>query len=149
MGVHAGQLALKSDLRLVQEYRRSLLPCLEQARRPTLDHHVHRSSGLGVWGLISENWYYQKCRLVRDLALSLGIDLLFLPTYSPNLNLIERLWKFVKKQCLYSIYYNDFAVFKQAISACLAQTNTVHKATLDSLLTLRFQTFSKSQIVRR
>jgi hypothetical protein len=24
-----------------------------------------------------------------------------LPTYSPNLNLIERLWKFVKKQCLY------------------------------------------------
>src|ERR1700761_7719642 len=60
---------------------------------------------------------YQKCRLVRDLALSLGIELLFLPTYSPNLNLIERLWKFVKKQCLYSIYYNDFAVFKQAISA--------------------------------
>src|ERR1700757_3126490 len=57
MGVHAGQLALKSDLRLVQEYRRSLLPCLEQARRPTLDHHVYRSSGLGVWVLISENWY--------------------------------------------------------------------------------------------
>src|ERR1700757_2897283 len=57
MGVHAGQLALKSDLRLVQEYRRSLLPCLEQARRPTLDHHVYRSSGLGVWVLIGENWY--------------------------------------------------------------------------------------------
>src|ERR1700753_3412970 len=57
MGVHAGQLALKSDLRLVQEYRRSLLPCLEQARRPTLDHHVYRSSGLGVWVLISEHWY--------------------------------------------------------------------------------------------
>ncbi len=48
MGVHTGQLALKSDLRLVQEYRRSLLPCLEQARRPTLDHHDYRSSGLGV-----------------------------------------------------------------------------------------------------
>src|ERR1700761_5128845 len=58
MGVHAGQLDLKSDLRLVQEYRRSLLPCLEQARRPTLDHHVYRSSGLGVWVLISENLYY-------------------------------------------------------------------------------------------
>lgn len=99
--------------------------------------------------LILDNARYQKCRLVRDLALSLGIELLFLPTDSPNLNLIERLWKFVKKQCLYSIYYNDFAVFKQAIFACLAQTNTVHKATLDSLLTLRFQTFSKSQIVRR
>src|ERR1700761_5119212 len=64
MGVHAGKLALKSDLRLVQEYRRSLLPCLEQARRPTLDHHVYRSSGLGVWVLISENWY----------KLHLGVD---------------------------------------------------------------------------
>jgi transposase len=113
---------------------------------------LHRIAALGLTvpiTLILDNARYQKCRLVRDLALSLGIELLFLPTYSPNLNLIERLWKFVKKQCLYSIYYNDFAVFKQAISACLAQTNTVHKATLDSLLTLRFQTFSKSQIVRR
>jgi transposase len=69
--------------------------------------------------LILDNARYQKCRLVRDLALSLGIELLFLPTYSPNLNRIERLWRFVKKQGLYSIYYNDFAVFKQAISACL------------------------------
>ena len=113
---------------------------------------LHRIAALGLTvpiTLILDNARYQKCRLVRDLALSLGIELLFLPTYSPNLNLIERLWKFVKKQCLYSIYYNDFAVFKQAISACLAQTNPVHKATLDSLLTLRFQTFSKSQIVRR
>ena len=113
---------------------------------------LHRIAALGLTvpiTLILDNARYQKCRLVRDLALSLGIELLFLPTDSPNLNLIERLWKFVKKQCLYSIYYNDFAVFKQAIFACLAQTNTVHKATLDSLLTLRFQTFSKSQIVRR
>ena len=113
---------------------------------------LHRIAALGLTvpiTLILDNARYQKCRLVRDLALSLGIELLFLPTYSPNLNLIERLWKFVKKQCLYSIYYNDFAVFKQAISACLAQTNTVHKAALDSLLTLCFQTFSKSQIVRR
>src|ERR1700753_3526178 len=75
MGVHAGQLALKSDLRLVQEYRRSLLPCLEQARRPTLDHHVYRSSGLGVWVLISENWYYAMgnmsfCSIARLLGVS-------------------------------------------------------------------------------
>src|SRR6201995_1438808 len=72
MGVHAGQLALKSDLRLVQEYRRSLLPCLEQARRPTLDHHVYRSSGLGVWVLISENWYEEgiESGLVDGVGLS-------------------------------------------------------------------------------
>jgi transposase len=98
--------------------------------------------------LILDNARYQKCHLVMDLAVSLGIELLYLPTYSPNLNLIERLWKFVKKDCLYSKYYKDFALFKQAISSCLAQTHTKHKQALDTLLTLRFQTFKESQIVR-
>ncbi|MBK7953689.1 MAG: transposase [Candidatus Accumulibacter sp.] len=45
---------------------------------------------------------YQRCALVQTCAEKLKIELLFLPTYSPNLNLIERLWKFVKKQCLYA-----------------------------------------------
>lgn len=91
--------------------------------------------------LILDNARYQKCDLVRDLARSLGIELLYLPAYSPNLNLIERLWKFVKKKCLYSTYYSDFTLFKQAISSCLAQTHTTHRIALGSLLTLRFQTF--------
>jgi len=64
-----------------------------------------------------------------------------LPPYSPNLNLIERLWKFVKKQCLYSIYYPDFGQFKTAISGGLEQCHTTHKSALDSLLSLKFQTF--------
>jgi transposase len=97
--------------------------------------------------LILDNARYQKCDLVRDLARSLGIELLYLPAYSPNLNLIERLWKFVKKKCLYSTYYADFTLFKRAISTCLAQTHTTHKSALDSLLTFRFQTFEHSQIV--
>jgi transposase len=97
--------------------------------------------------LVLDNARYQKCALVQTLAASLKIELLYLPAYSPNLNLIERLWKFVKKQCLYSIYYPDFASFKQAITTCLSQTNTTHKQALDSLLTLNFQTFKKTQIV--
>ncbi|MGC1954815.1 MAG: IS630 family transposase, partial [Gammaproteobacteria bacterium] len=48
---------------------------------------------------------------------------------------------------LYSIYYANFKDFKQAISECLAQTNTTYKTELDSLLALRFQTFEKSQIM--
>jgi transposase len=97
--------------------------------------------------LVLDNARYQKCQLVWALAKALGIELLYLPAYSPNLNLIERLWKFVKKKCLYSIYYANFKDFKQAISECLAQTNTTYKTELDSLLALRFQTFEKSQIM--
>jgi transposase len=94
-----------------------------------------------------DNARYQKCAVVINTAANLQIELGFLPAYSPNLNLIERLWKFVKKQCLYSKYYADFATFKSAIETCLSETHTVHKSTLDSLLTLRFQTFKKAQLV--
>jgi transposase len=97
--------------------------------------------------LFLDNARYQKCALVQDLAASLHIELCFLPAYSPNLNLIERLWKFVKKEALYSQYYADFTAFKAAITKCLNETHTTHKAALDSLLTLRFQTFEKAQLM--
>ena len=73
--------------------------------------------------------------------------MLYLPSYSPNLNLIKQLWKFVKKQVLYSKYYADFASFSAAITDCFARTHTDHKAALDSLLTLRFQTLEEPQNV--
>jgi transposase len=91
--------------------------------------------------LVLDNARYQRCLAVQALADTLGIELLFLPSYSPNLNLIERLWKFVKKECLYSHYYANFTEFKQAIGICLAKCQTDHKAALDSLLTLNFQSF--------
>jgi transposase len=95
--------------------------------------------------VVLDNAKYQRCLLVMALAESLRMELLFLPPYSPNLNLIERLWKFVKKQCLYSKYYDQFASFRQAIIDCLSQTHSTYKHELDSLLTLKFQTFQESQ----
>ena len=65
--------------------------------------------------LVLDNARYQKCALVQGLAASLGIELLYLPGYSPNLNLIERLWRFVRKQSLDSTYYEDFTQFRGAI----------------------------------
>jgi transposase len=97
--------------------------------------------------LFLDNVRYQKCALVMTTAANLHIELCFLPAYSPNLNLIERLWKFVKKQCLYSKYYADFATFKDAIARCLSELDSEHKPALDSLLTLKFQTFKKAQFV--
>jgi len=97
--------------------------------------------------LVLDNARYQKCKIVFELADKLNIDLLYLPSYSPNLNLIERLWKFVKKKVLYSKYYSDFHDFKSAISDCLNETHTTHKKELSSLLTLKFQIFKKCHIM--
>src|SRR3954469_2163440 len=69
--------------------------------------------------LVLDNARYRKCAVVQALAESLGIELLYLTSYSPNLNLIERLWRFVRKQSLDSIYYEDFARFTAAIDQCL------------------------------
>ena len=94
--------------------------------------------------VVMDNARYQRCRLVQEKATVLGIEILFLPTYSPNLNLIERVWKFVRKECLYAKYYEHFELFKQAIEHCLSETTGLHKAALSSLLTLEFQSFQSS-----
>lgn len=96
--------------------------------------------------LVLDNARYQKCRFVQDVAGFLGIELLYLPSDSPHLNLIERLWRFVRNECLYSRYYQDFASFKSAISQCLEKANTEHKEKLESLLSWNFQSFKKVQI---
>lgn len=93
--------------------------------------------------IVLDNARYQKCALVMELAQTLGIELLWLPSYSPNLNLIERLWKLTKKECLNSKYYNHFSLFSGAISNFLMTMNSTHQKQLDSLLTLKFQLFTK------
>jgi transposase len=91
--------------------------------------------------LVLDNARYQKCAVVQALAESLKIELLYLPGYSPNLNLIERLWRFLRKESLDSTYYEDFAQFTTAIDRCLDDLPTVHKGEMETLLTHKFQTF--------
>ncbi len=97
--------------------------------------------------VILDNARYQRCALVQTVTQELGIELLYLLTYSPNLNLIERLWKFIKKQCLYSKYYPDSESFQQAIMECIEQAPTTHQEELKRLLTLRFQTFQEVPVI--
>jgi hypothetical protein len=65
----------------------------------------------------------------------------YLPSYSPNLNLIERLWRFVRVESLNSTYYERFDDFRTAIDGCLDGLSTVYKAEMETLMTHRFQTF--------
>jgi transposase len=91
--------------------------------------------------LVLDNARYQRNAVVQDLAKALGITLLFLPSYSPNLNLIERLWKFMKRRSLYGRYHPTFAGFRAAIEETIDGLSTTHADQLKTLMTLKFQQF--------
>ena len=97
--------------------------------------------------LVLDNARYQKCALVQGLARSLSIQLLYLPSYSPNLNLIERVWKFVKKQCLAAVHHGTYEQFTAAIDNCLAGLRTTYKKDMKSLLTHKFQVFDSVSMI--
>ena len=90
--------------------------------------------------LILDNASYQKCNLVKELAIKLGIELIFIPPYSPNLNLIERYWKFAKGK-LRIKYYTDFGDFKNKIDTIVELSDSIYKQNLDSLISGKVQLF--------
>ena len=97
--------------------------------------------------MVLDNARYQRNAVVQALAESLGIELLFLPSYSPNLNLIERLWKFIKRRSLYGRYHPTFAHFRAAIDETIANLPTKHAAELASLMSLNFQRFENVSLM--
>jgi hypothetical protein len=82
----------------------------------------------------------QRGALGQAVAHEFGIECCFLPAYSPHLNLIARLGRFVKKPCLYSKYYPASTSFQHASLTCIQQAHTTHQEELHQFLTLRFQT---------
>jgi transposase len=110
----------------------------------TMGELLKKIAALGLSGpitLVLDNARYQRNAVVQALANELGITLLFLPSYSPNLNLIERLWKFIKRRALYGRYHPTFAEFQAAINEILADLPTIHAERLETLMTLNFQQF--------
>ena len=111
---------------------------------------LRKVTALGLVGpitLVLDNARYQHCALVMRLAEQLNIRLMFLPSYSPNLNLIERLWKFVKTEALYGRHYATFEKFQAAIDGCLAKISGDYRPKLKTLMSHNFQTFENVSLL--
>lgn len=91
--------------------------------------------------VILDNARYQTCDLVTDKARDLDIQLLFLPTYSPNLNLIERVWKFVKSKLLGAAYIDSFQDYSNNISDFINTLDSDNLDKMNSLVSENFQLF--------
>jgi transposase len=108
---------------------------------------VARRGLIGPVTLVLDNARYQRNAAVKGLAAELGIVLLFLPSYSPNLNLIERLWRFMKRKAAYGRYHPTFADFRAAVQDVLDRVPTTHANQLASLMTLNFQEFDEVSLL--
>ena len=110
----------------------------------TMCELLRKIANLGLAGpitLVLDNARYQRNAVVQTLAAELGLSLLFLPSYSPNLNLIERLWKFMKRRALYGRYHPTFGDFRAAIQEVQDGLSTKYAEGLATLMTLNFQQF--------
>lgn len=92
---------------------------------------------------ILDNARYYRAKIVKEYLRTSRIELVFLPPYSPNLNLIERLWKFFRKKILYHRYYSDLAEFK-SVTLAFFKNLPSYKEELRTLLTENFEITGKN-----
>jgi transposase len=87
--------------------------------------------------VIADNAKYNHAIKVQEYEKTSRVKIHFLPPYAPNLNLIERLWKFFHKKVLYNQYYETYLQFKTA-SLDFFENIHHHKEELDTLLVENF-----------
>jgi len=87
---------------------------------------------------ILDNARYYRALIVKEYLKTSKIELVFLPSYSPNLNLIERLWKFYRKKILYHKHYSNLAEFK-TVTMDFFKNLSFHREELATLLTENFE----------
>jgi len=94
---------------------------------------------LGVIYIILDNArYYRSGKVQEFLNKNPRIQLMFLPPYSPNLNIIERLWRFFKKKVVYNTYYEDFGYFRRCCIQFFKKLEN-YRPELQTLMTDKFQ----------
>lgn len=88
--------------------------------------------------LVLDNAPYNRAKSVKNLAKKLKIKIFYLPPYSPNLNPIERLWKFMKKKIMANQHYENLAEYKSAVVRFFRSIKK-YRDELETLLTDNFQ----------
>ena len=96
-------------------------------------------STLSALHILVDNARYFHAKIVREwLENNPKINLVFIPPYSPNLNLIERFWRFAKKNLVRNKYYKEYKTFRANVFQFI--NNTVDFADkLKSLMVEKFE----------
>jgi len=93
-----------------------------------------------IW-VYTDNASYNHSKFLKEFLATSKVKMVYLPPYSPNLNLIERLWRLLKRSVIANTYYEHFEDFKAACMNYLRRRDPPFKKILDGLMTENFQTF--------
>lgn len=102
------------------------------------DKNTHRAK---IYVILDNAKSHHSKKVKVWLSWNKRIELVFLPSYSPNLNIIERLWKFMNKKVINSRYYKDFLDFKFSLTTFFRRLH-LYWDELETLLTDSFQIFA-------
>jgi transposase len=94
--------------------------------------------------IVHDNARYNHSKRLREYLKSSRIKMIPLPSYSPNLNLIERLWGLMKRSVLYNKYYESYDDFRDAIMYFFNKWLPRNKHVLESLMAENFHVFETS-----
>jgi transposase len=111
--IFSKQIVLQEDITLDTVSTLNFLEKLELAYPQATKVHI-----------FCDNARYYKNKYVQTFLASSKLQMHFLPSYSPNLNPIERLWKFMNENILYNKYYEKFSEFREAVLGFLQGLNT-------------------------
>ncbi len=111
--------------------------CNKELMVSYLTHIREQNKESGTIYLILDNATYNRSYEVKEIAKSLSIELVYLPPYCPNLNLIERLWRFFKKKVMKNKYYQNYKEFYEKVSLFFCNIMD-HLKELKSLFNLKF-----------
>ena len=109
-----------------------------ESTRDVYQSALERHPEASVIYIISDNARYYHNKKLKEWVNGTKIKQIFLPPYSPNLNLIERLWKFLRKKVINTGFYRTKEKFRQAVKDFFDNIGN-YKEELESLLTLKFR----------
>ena len=129
-----GALSLKGKTAVVLEEK-----TINSNATIRLFKRLERKHPRGKIYLILDNARYHHSRVVKAwLKKHRRFKLLFLPPYSPNLNLIERLWRFFHQKVTWNHYFETFQEFRKVTLNFFKHLHRF-RPELESLLTDSFQ----------
>jgi transposase len=111
--------------------------CCEEVITAFLEEIKKQYSSATSICIVLDNARYQRAYSVQNKARELDITLVYLPAYCPNLNLIERLWRFFKKKIMKNKFYETFEEFENAVSQFFVNFDN-YTTELTSLLSFKF-----------